>query len=223
MKNTDKTLRLIIMGGPGAGKGTQADNIVREYGIPHISTGDIFRENIKGETALGKEVKGFLDLGQLVPDELTVKIVDDRLARPDCNKGFILDGFQRTTVQAKSLDEIMAKQGTELTAAINIHVSDDEIVERLSGRRVCKSCGKSYHVKYGPPSAEGICDACGGDLYQRDDDKPEVIKGRLSVYHAQTEPLLDFYKQKGIFLQIRGREEIADTTKDMLEALEKIG
>ena len=221
-KVSKKALKLIIMGGPGAGKGTQADNIVREYGIPHISTGDIFRENIKGETVLGKEVKGYLDKGQLAPDELTVKIVEDRLSRADCEKGFVLDGFPRTINQAESLDKFMSDNGSEITAAVNIYVSDEEIVERLSGRRVCRSCGKSYHIKYGPPAVEDVCDSDGGELFQRDDDKPEVIKSRLTVYHAQTEPLLEYYKNKGIFLQIRGREEISDTTKDMFDTLEKI-
>ena len=222
VSDTKKPLRLVIMGGPGAGKGTQAGNIQKEYGIPHISTGDMFRESIKGGTALGEEVKGYLDKGQLVPDALTVKVIEDRLGRKDCERGFILDGFPRTIGQAESLDKILSDSASDITAAINIYVSDEDIVARLSGRRVCKGCGKSYHIKYGAPAVDDVCDSCGEGLMQRDDDKAEVIMSRLEVYHEQTEPLIEFYKQKGIFLQIRGKEEVSDTTKEMLETLEKI-
>ena len=213
---------LIILGAPGAGKGTQAESITGKYGIPHISTGDIFRENIKAHTALGKEAKGYIDAGNLVPDELTVRIVEDRLKEPDCENGFILDGFPRTIGQAESLDRTMVADGKKITAAINIDVKDEAIIERLSGRRVCKNCGESCHVIFAPPAVEGVCDKCGGELHQREDDVPEVIKSRLAVYHSQTEPLIGYYRQKGIFHAIKGREEISDTTKDMFLVLERL-
>ena len=222
LSKRDSALRLIMLGAPGAGKGTQADNISEEYGIPHISTGDIFRANIKGGTELGKEVKKYLDSGGLVPDELTVKIVEDRLNQSDCDRGFVLDGFPRTIYQAEMLDSILESEGKRVTAAINIRVSDGDLVERLSGRRVCRGCGKSSHIKYAPQAVDGVCDICSGELFQREDDAPEVVLSRLEAYHAQTEPLIEFYREKGVFLEILGKEEIADTTRDMFAVLEKI-
>jgi adenylate kinase len=222
VSNTSRELRYIVLGAPGAGKGTQAENISAKYNIPHISTGDIFRETINLETALGKEVKGYLDAGQLAPDELTVRVVEDRLKKPDCVNGFVLDGFPRTIFQAESLDKMSELVGKRVAAAINIMLDDSTIIERLSNRRVCKGCGKSWHMMYAPPAVDGVCDACGGELFQRDDDTPDVIKSRLATYHARTEPLIGYYRQKGILLEIKGKEEIADTTKVLFEALERI-
>ncbi|MCL2164011.1 MAG: adenylate kinase [Oscillospiraceae bacterium] len=215
-------MRLVLLGAPGAGKGTQAGSISREYQIPHISTGEIFRDNIKRETPLGKEVKGILDSGQLVPDDITVKIVESRLEAPDCEHGFVLDGFPRNINQAESIDRILAIEGKELIAAIDIRVDDGEIITRLSGRRVCRNCSKNYHVQYAPSKVEDVCDECGGDLYQRKDDAPDVVKSRLSVYHNQTEPLIGYYKQRGVYLEVTGREKVSDTTEDMFAILEKI-
>ena len=223
MKNIDPaTLRLILLGPPGAGKGTQAVKISEKYNIPHISTGDIFRENIKNKTALGIETKRYIDSGGLVPDEMTIKIIEDRLQRSDCTKGFILDGFPRTVYQAEAFDGIMSAGGFVITAVVNIFVSDDVLIERLSGRRVCQSCGKIYHIISMPSGKDGMCDVCNGELYQRDDDAPEVIASRLAAYHDQTEPLLGYYKQKGGLFEISGSGEISETTKDMFALLEKL-
>ncbi len=214
-------MRLILLGPPGAGKGTQASAIVKRYNIPHISTGDIFRLNIKENTPLGKEVKSYLDAGILVPDELVVDIVKDRLKKSDCANGFILDGYPRTINQAEVLDKELAKMGIELDAVINIFLDVQLLIERAVGRRLCKNCGATYHIKFHPPKQDGICDICGGELYQRDDDKEETVKKRIEVYLTQTKPLIEYYKDKDILVNIDGAQSIEDTFKEIINALEK--
>lgn len=212
-------MRLILLGAPGAGKGTQAVLLEEKFNIPHISTGDIFRSNIKNNTALGKKAKEYIDKGALVPDDVTVEIVKDRISQEDCKKGFILDGFPRTIPQAEYLDNAMAEMGADIDYVIDISVTDDVIVRRLSGRRVCKSCGATYHVKSNPPSKEGICDNCGGEVVQRDDDKEETILKRLKTYHDQTEPLIEYYKRKGKLVTVTGMDTIEKTTEELYNAL----
>ena len=197
-------LRTILLGPPGAGKGTQAVKIVEKYGIPHISTGDIFRENIKNGTELGMEAKKYMDQGLLVPDELTVRILLDRVAQDDCKNGYVLDGFPRTIPQAEVLDSELTKLGDHIDYAINVDVPDENIVKRMSGRRACLTCGATYHIEHVPPKKEGICDVCGSELVLRDDDKPETVKNRLNVYHEQTQPLIDFYTEKGVLKTVDG-------------------
>ena len=214
-------MRLILLGPPGAGKGTQASAIVKRYNIPHISTGDIFRLNIKENTPLGKEVKSYLDDGILVPDELVVDIVKDRLKKSDCANGFILDGYPRTINQAEVLDKELAKMGIKLDAVINIFLDVQLLIERAVGRRLCKNCGATYHIKFHPPKQDGICDICGGELYQRDDDKEETVKKRIEVYLTQTKPLIEYYKDKDILVNIDGAQSIEDTFKEIINALEK--
>jgi adenylate kinase len=210
--NKEQAMKLIFLGPPGAGKGTLAAIAKDRYGLPHVSTGDIFREAIKNETELGKKVKGILASGELVPDELTVALVKDRLAAPDASKGFILDGFPRTIPQAEAL-ELFAP----VEAAVDFRISDELVVERLSGRRVCKSCGRNYNVKFVPPKKEGICDACGGQLYVRDDDKIEAINNRLSVYRAQTAPLIEYYRKRGKLLEV----DASVPTEKVIEELDR--
>lgn len=212
-------MRFILLGAPGAGKGTQAKLLAERYSIPHISTGDIFRANIKNGTELGKRAKEYMDKGALVPDELTVEIVKDRLEQPDCKNGFVLDGFPRTIPQAEYLDKVLDEMNVSLDYVIEIYVPDKEIVKRMSGRRVCLSCGASYHVVYNPPVEENVCNNCKGNLVQRADDKEETVLERLKTYHAQTEPLISYYKDKGKLLSVAGQEEIEDTTKELLKAL----
>jgi adenylate kinase len=212
-------MRLILLGAPGAGKGTQASVLSKKFNIPHISTGDIFRSNIKNGTELGKKAKEYMDKGALVPDELTIDIVKDRLQQPDCKNGFILDGFPRTTPQADYLEEALDSMGVSLDYVVDIHVSDDEIIKRMSGRRTCPACGKSYHVKFNPTKQEGTCDACGSAVIQREDDKEETVVNRLKTYHDQTEPLVEYYKAKGKLLIVEGQEKVDDTTKEVLKAL----
>lgn len=212
-------MRLIILGAPGAGKGTQAEFLSQKFEIPHISTGDILRENVKSQTELGKKAKEYMDKGLLVPDELVIEIVRDRLIKDDCKNGFLLDGFPRTIAQAEALENVLSQLGQKIDKVLNIEVPDEKILERMSGRRICKSCGASFHMIYRPPKVEGVCDVCGGELYQRDDDKEETVKKRLEVYHAQTQPLIDYYKQKGLLVTAIGQEEIADTKKEVLKAL----
>lgn len=203
-------MKIIMLGAPGAGKGTQAKKIAERYGLPHVSTGDIFRANIKNGTELGMEAKKYMDQGMLVPDELTVKILLDRVAQEDCKNGYILDGFPRTIPQAEVLDKALTELGDQIDYAINVHVPDENIVNRMSGRRACVSCGGTYHIVYAPTKKEGICDACGGELILRDDDKPETVQKRLAVYHEQTQPLIDFYKGKGILVEVDGTKEMAE-------------
>ena len=184
-------MHIILMGPPGAGKGTQAANLVKRYGILHISTGDMFREAVKEGTPLGKEAKSYMDAGKLVPDEVTIGIVRERLSKPDCKKGFILDGFPRTVEQADALNEILADNGLKLTGVLNINVPAADLIERAVGRRICKNCGHSFHVKFNPTKVEGVCDDCGGTTYQRADDSEETMKSRLSVYESSTRPLIE--------------------------------
>ena len=197
-------MKIIMLGAPGAGKGTQAKMIADKYGVPHISTGDIFRANIKNGTELGMEAKKYMDQGLLVPDELTVRILLDRVAQDDCKNGYVLDGFPRTIPQAEVLDSELTKLGDHIDYAINVDVQDENIVKRMSGRRACLTCGATYHIEHVPPKKEGICDVCGSELVLRDDDKPESVKNRLNVYHEQTQPLIDFYTEKGVLKTVDG-------------------
>ncbi|MCR4750559.1 MAG: adenylate kinase [Lachnospiraceae bacterium] len=203
-------MKIIMLGAPGAGKGTQAKMIADKYSIPHISTGDIFRANIKNGTELGKEAKKYMDNGQLVPDELTVKILLDRVANDDCKNGYVLDGFPRTIPQAEVLDSELNKLGDKIDYAINVDVPDENIVNRMSGRRACVNCGATYHIVHIPPKKEGICDKCGNELILRDDDKPETVLKRLSVYHEQTQPLIDFYSAKKVLKTVDGTVDSAE-------------
>lgn len=197
-------MKIIMLGAPGSGKGTQAKMIADKYGVPHISTGDIFRANIKNGTELGMEAKKYMDQGLLVPDELTVRILLDRVAQDDCKNGYVLDGFPRTIPQAEVLDSELTKLGDHIDYAINVDVPDENIVKRMSGRRACLTCGATYHIEHVPPKKEGICDVCGSELVLRDDDKPETVKNRLNVYHEQTQPLIDFYTEKGVLKTVDG-------------------
>lgn len=203
-------MKIIMLGVPGAGKGTQAKMIAEKYQIPHISTGDIFRANIKNGTELGKEAKKYMDQGLLVPDELTVKILLDRVAQPDCENGYVLDGFPRTIPQAQVLDDALTGMGDAIDYAINVDVPDENIVKRMSGRRACLSCGATYHIEHVPPKQEGICDVCGQPLVLRDDDKPETVLNRLKVYHDQTQPLIEIYSAKGVLRTVDGTVDMKD-------------
>ncbi|MDE7285349.1 MAG: adenylate kinase [Lachnospiraceae bacterium] len=203
-------MKIIMLGAPGAGKGTQAKMIADKYHVPHISTGDIFRANIKNGTELGMEAKKYMDQGLLVPDELTVKILLDRVAKNDCENGYVLDGFPRTIPQAEVLDKALAEINDKIDFAINVDVPDENIIRRMGGRRACLSCGATYHVEHIPPKKEGICDACGKELVLRDDDKPETVGNRLDVYHKQTQPLIDFYNAKGILKTVDGTADMKD-------------
>ena len=211
-------MKIIMLGAPGAGKGTQAKMIAEQYGIPHISTGDIFRANIKNGTELGMEAKKYMDQGLLVPDELTVKILLDRVAEEDCRNGYVLDGFPRTIPQAEVLDKALAQIGDHIDFAIDVDVPDENIVKRMGGRRACVGCGATYHIEHIPPKKEGICDTCGMELILRDDDKPETVLSRLNVYHTQTQPLIEFYQKKGILHTVDGAVDM----KDVFEAIVKI-
>lgn len=203
-------MKIIMLGAPGAGKGTQAQMIADKYNVPHISTGDIFRANIKNGTELGMEVKKYMDQGLLVPDELTVKILLDRVAQDDCKNGYVLDGFPRTIPQANVLEEALNKLGDKIDFAIDVDVPDENIIRRMGGRRACLSCGATYHIEHVPPKAEGICDRCGKELILRDDDKPETVKNRLDVYHDQTQPLIEFYGKKGVLKKVDGTVDMQD-------------
>ena len=212
-------MKIIMLGAPGAGKGTQAKMIAEKYSIPHISTGDIFRYNIKNGTELGKEAKKYMDQGLLVPDELTVKILLDRVAKDDCKNGYVLDGFPRTIPQAEVLEEALTKLGDRIDYAINVEVPDENIVKRMGGRRACVNCGATYHIEHVPPKKEGICDNCGSELILRDDDKPETVQKRLGVYHEQTQPLIDYYTKKGILKEVDGTMDMGDVFKAIVEIL----
>ncbi len=203
-------MKIIMLGAPGAGKGTQAQMIADKYEIPHVSTGDIFRENVKNGTELGMEAKRYMDQGALVPDELTVKILLDRVAKDDCKNGYVLDGFPRTIPQAEVLDNALNEIGEKIDYAINVDVPDENIIRRMSGRRACLSCGATYHIEHVPPKKEGICDRCGKELVLRDDDKEETVKNRLDVYHKQTQPLIDFYTKKGVLKTVDGTVDMKD-------------
>lgn len=203
-------MKIIMLGAPGAGKGTQAKKIAEKYAIPHISTGDIFRSNIKNGTELGKKAKEYMDKGLLVPDELTCDLVVDRIAQDDAKNGYVLDGFPRTIPQAEALTEALKKRGEAIDYAIDIEVPDANIVKRMGGRRACLTCGATYHVEFNPPKKEGVCDTCGGELVLRDDDKPETVQNRLDVYHKQTQPLIDYYKAAGVLFEVDGTKDIED-------------
>ena len=209
------------MGPPGAGKGTQAEKLIREYGIPQISTGDMFRAAVKSGTALGKEAKSYMDKGALVPDSVTVGIVKERLAQDDCKKGWILDGFPRTTAQASALDAILHDLGIQLTAVLDFNVNRDDLVKRGSGRLVCRQCGASFHKEFRPPKQEGVCDNCGGELYQRADDNEVTVRERLAVYDTSTKPLIDYYKVSGRYYEINGDQSMDKVFADVQAALKK--
>lgn len=208
------------MGPPGAGKGTQATGLIEKYQIPHISTGDMFRAAIKTGTSLGKKAKEFMDAGSLVPDEVTIGIVAERLAEADCANGFLLDGFPRTIAQADALDKILVDLQMKLDGVLNIEVAEAKLIERLTGRRICRQCGATYHMVFNPPSADGVCDKCGGELYQRSDDTLETAKNRLDVYNLQTQPLIEYYRGQGILKEINGDQDISKVLEDILAALE---
>lgn len=212
---------ILLMGPPGAGKGTQAASLVKEYGIAHISTGDMFRAAVKEGTALGKQAKACMDAGKLVSDEITIGIVRERLAKPDCSKGFILDGFPRTVEQAEALTAILQEMSLALTGVIDVSVPKASLVERVVGRRSCKSCGATYHIKFHPAKVDGVCDACGGETYQRADDTVETMENRLSVYEAQTKPLIDYYQKAGLYSRIDGSQSMEKVFADIVARLKK--
>jgi len=213
-------MKIIMLGAPGAGKGTQAKKLASKYGIPHISTGDIFRANIKNGTELGAKAKVYMDQGLLVPDELVVDLVVDRFKNPDCENGYVLDGFPRTIPQAKALDEALIKNGDIIEYAIDVDVPDATIINRMAGRRACTNCGGTYHVVTIPPKKEGICDVCSGELVLREDDKPETVKKRLLVYHEQTQPLINYYQSKGILKSVDGTKNMDVTFNEIIQILE---
>ena len=214
-------MKIIMLGAPGAGKGTQAKKIADKYQVPHISTGDIFRANIKNETELGMKAKAYMDKGLLVPDELVVDLLVDRIKQADCVKGYLLDGFPRTIPQAEALDRALNNRGDKVEYAINIDVPDEFIVTRMGGRRACVACGATYHVEFSPTKVEGICDKCQGGLIVRDDDKPETVKRRLEIYHEQTQPLIDYYAAQGALYTVDGTKDIAEVTAQIEAVLSK--
>lgn len=212
-------MKIVMLGAPGAGKGTQAIKIADKYDIPHISTGDIFRANIKGGTELGQKAKSYIDKGELVPDEVTIGMLLDRIAQDDCKNGYVLDGFPRTIPQAESLTEALKSQDDQIDFALNIDVPDEAIIERMSGRRACPKCGATYHIVYAAPKTENICDKCGTELIIRSDDKPETVKDRLNVYHQQTEPLIAYYKAAGVLREVDGTQELPKVFEDVVAIL----
>lgn len=212
-------MKIIMLGAPGAGKGTQAKKIAAKYAIPHISTGDIFRANIKNNTELGQKAKTYMDKGELVPDELVVDLIMDRFKEADCANGYVLDGFPRTIPQAEALDKALSANGESVDYAVNVEVPDENIINRMSGRRACVGCGATYHIQFNPTKVEGICDACGEKLILRDDDKPETVKNRLSVYHEQTQPLIDYYTNAGILKTVDGTIDINDVFQTIVDIL----
>lgn len=213
-------MRLVLLGAPGAGKGTQAKKLIQRYGIPQISTGDILRKAVTDGTPLGREAKSYMDKGELVPDTVVIGLIEDRLKRADCKKGFILDGFPRNTAQAKTLDEMLKKLNMPIDSALSVDVPKDDLMKRLTGRRTCKSCQQMYNVYFSPPKKNGVCDKCGGELFQRDDDKEETINRRLDVYDAQTAPLIDYYKKSGILRSVMGVGSIDQIFNKVCAALE---
>lgn len=212
-------MKIIMLGAPGAGKGTQAKMIADRYSVPHISTGDIFRANIKNNTELGQEAKKYMDQGLLVPDELTVKILLDRVAAEDCKNGYVLDGFPRTIPQAEVLNHALTELGEKVDFAIDVDVPDENIINRMSGRRACLSCGATYHIVHIPPKTEGVCDRCGSELILRDDDKAETVKNRLRVYHEQTQPLIDYYTEQGVLRTVDGTKDMKDVFEEIVNIL----
>jgi adenylate kinase len=212
-------MRIVLLGAPGAGKGTQAKKLIEKYGMPQISTGDLLRAAVTAGTPLGKEAKSYMDKGELVPDRVVLGMVEERLKQDDCKKGYILDGFPRNTAQAEALDKMLASLNMQLTAALSVDVPFEDLMKRLTGRRTCKACGQMYNIYFKPPAKEGVCDKCGGELFQRDDDKEATIKKRLEVYNAQTAPLFDYYGKKGIVKSVSGTGSIDDIFKKVTEAL----
>ena len=212
-------MKLIMLGAPGAGKGTQAKKIAEKYQIPHITTGDIFRANIKAGTELGMKAKSFMDQGQLVPDEVTIGMLLDRISQDDSKNGYVLDGFPRTIPQAESLTAALKERGENIDYAVNVDVPDENIVNRMSGRRACVGCGATYHVVYNAPKTENICDTCGEKLILRDDDKPETVQNRLHVYHDQTQPLIDYYKNEGVLVEVDGTQDLEKVFQDIVAVL----
>lgn len=213
-------MKIVMLGAPGAGKGTQAKRIAEEYGVPHISTGDIFRANIKNNTPLGQQAKIYMDKGELVPDELVVSLIMDRFDEPDCEKGYILDGYPRTIPQAEALDKALKENGEKLDFAIDVDVPDEVIINRMSGRRACLNCGATYHVVNNPPKAEDVCDSCGNVLVQREDDKEETVRNRLDVYHDQTEPLKQYYAGSGVLYTVDGTKDMEEVFKSICSIVE---
>lgn len=214
-------MNLILLGGPGAGKGTQAKMLIDKFQIPQISTGDILRAAVKEGTQLGQEAKTYMDAGKLVPDSVVIGIIEDRLKQSDCQKGFILDGFPRTVPQAEALDDTLKKMGSKIDHVVNIAVDEEELVKRLTGRRTCKHCGQMYHVMFNPPKQEGVCDKCGGELYQRDDDNEATVRARLATYNQQTKPLIDYYRKQGLVRDIKGEGSIADIFQKIVDTVAK--
>jgi adenylate kinase len=211
---------VILMGPPASGKGTQAERLQKLLDLPHVASGDLFRYNLKNETELGLKAKGYMDKGELVPDDITIAMVLDRLSQPDAAKGALLDGFPRTVVQAEALDDALSEQGYGIDLVLNVQVPHEELIIRVTGRRLCRQCGASYHVKFNPPKEAGVCDKCGGELYQRDDDTEEVARKRLDVYEAQTKPLVDFYREEGLLVTVDGNRSIDAVTGALREAIE---
>lgn len=212
-------MKIVMLGAPGAGKGTQAKKIADKYQIPHISTGDIFRANIKSGTDLGLKAKSFMDQGLLVPDEITIGMLMDRIKQDDCENGYVLDGFPRTIPQAESLTKALMAFGQKIDYAIDIDVPDENIISRMSGRRACVTCGATYHIVFAPPAKEGICDVCGSQLILRDDDKPETVQKRLAVYHDQTKPLIDYYRNEGVLAEVDGTQEMETVFQSIVDIL----
>ncbi|CAL9545327.1 adenylate kinase [Streptomyces sp. NPDC058947] len=216
-------MRIVLVGPPGAGKGTQAAFLAKNLSIPHISTGDLFRANISRQTELGKLAKSYMDAGNLVPDEVTIAMAKDRMEQPDAVNGFLLDGFPRNVSQAEALDELLESEGMQLDAVLDLEVPEDEVVKRIAGRRVCRNeSAHVFHVTYKPPAKEGVCDVCGGELYQRDDDSEETVRKRLEVYHTQTEPIIDYYKAQGLVVTISALGKVEDVTARAMEALKRV-
>ena len=213
-------MKIVMLGAPGAGKGTQAKQIAAKYGVPHISTGDIFRANLKEGTEIGLKAKVYMDQGQLVPDSLTLELIMDRFAKDDCKNGYVLDGFPRTIPQAEALTQALKDNNDRLDYAIDVDVPDENIINRMSGRRACAKCGGTFHIKYNPTKVEGICDLCGGELYIRNDDKPEIVNKRLVAYHEQTQPLIDYYKNEGILKTVDGTQDVDKVFEDIVAILE---
>ena len=212
-------MKIVMLGAPGAGKGTQAKKIAGKYGIPHVSTGDIFRANIKNGTKLGMQAKAYMDAGNLVPDEITIGMLLDRIHQEDCEKGYVLDGFPRTIPQAESLTAALKERGESIDYAIDVDVPDENIIRRMSGSRACLSCGVTYHIVYNAPKKEGVCDQCGEPLVLSDDDKPETVQNRLNVYHRQTQPLIDYYKKEGVLAQVDGTQDMEQVFQDIVKIL----
>ncbi|HHN64722.1 MAG TPA: adenylate kinase [Nitrospirae bacterium] len=215
-------MRIVLLGAPGAGKGTQAKKLIEKYGIPQISTGDILRKAVADGTPLGKEAKSYMDKGELVPDSVVIGLVKERLSQDDCKKGFILDGFPRNTSQAETLDQVLAEMNMPLQLALSVDVDFDILMKRLTGRRTCKQCNQMYNIYFSPPKKEGVCDKCGGELYQRDDDKEETIKKRLEVYEAQTAPLIDYYEKKGILRRVNGEGDIEEIFANICKIIDEL-